>query len=338
MTGRHVHTFVNILLRGGLLVVIAGLAAIFSLAADGFTSEFNLFAMGRAIAIAVVVAFSQMVVMGIGGMNLAVGAIGGLVAIAGGLMMVAGIPWPFAVALALGLGAVLGLVNGMLVVLTGINSFIVTLAMASVYHGTIFIVTKSDPIQNLPADFVWFGRASLVGVSPLVLVMLATAAILYVLYRNTQVGRQMLASGANPRAARLSGVPVGRIVLITHMLSGFLAGLAGLMVASRLASALPVIGEEWLLPSFAAAGIGGTLLSGGLVSVIGTVLGGTLLETIRNGLTLMAAESYWVGILTGLVLLLAILLDRVRAAVVAGQLTVPERDEPQPDIPTEVAA
>ena len=311
---------VNILVRGGLLVVIAAMCGLFVVAADGFTSEFNVFALGRAGAISIVVALSQMVVMGIGGMNLSVGAIGGLTAIFGaGMMKLAGLPWELAVVLGLGFGTFLGMINGILIVRTRINSFIVTLGMASVFHGTIFIVTKSDPIKDLPAGFVWFGRADLNNVSPLVFVMLAAAVVLFFLYRNTTVGRQMLASGANRRAARLSGVPVDRITVLTHMLSGFLAGLAGLMMASRLASAIPLIGEEWVLPSFAASAIGGTLLTGGIVSVVGTVLGGILVETIRNGLTLMAAASYWVGILTGLVLLAAILLDRARARFVLTQ-------------------
>jgi len=166
---------------------------------------------------------------------------------------------------------------------------------------------------------VWFGRASIGNVSPLVFVLLVAAVALFFLYRNTTLGRQMLASGANPRAARLSGVPVDRVILITHMLSGLLAGLAGLMMASRLASAIPLIGQDWVLPSFAAAAIGGTLLTGGIVSVVGTVLGGILVETVRSGLTLMSAASYWVGILTGVVLLAAILLDRARAAFVLNQ-------------------
>jgi ribose transport system permease protein len=310
----------NILLRGGLIVVIAAMWLFFGIAAQGFTSEFNIFALGRAGAIAIVVALSQMVVMGIGGMNLAVGAIGGLVAIFSGTMMkTLGLPWPLAILLGLAFATLLGAINGTLIIKTRINGFIVTLAMASVFHGTIFIVTKSDPIPDLPAGFVWFGRASIANVSPLVFVLAATAIALFFLYRNTTLGRQMLATGASPRAAQLSGVPVDRVILITHMLSGLLAGLAGLMMASRLASAIPLIGEDWVLPSFAAAAIGGTLLSGGIVSVVGTVLGGVLVETVRSGLTLMAAASYWVGILTGLVLLAAILLDRARAAFVLGQ-------------------
>jgi ribose transport system permease protein len=308
------YSLASIVQRGGLILVILALWVFFSVAAEGFASAFNLFALSRAGAIAIVVALSQMVVMSIGGMNLAVGAIGGLVAIfSGTLMTTLGIPWPLAAVVALGFATLLGAINGILIVTTRISGFIITLATASMYHGAIFITTKSDPIPNLPEGFVWFGRAQVANVSPLVFVLLLTATACYFLYRNTDLGHQMLATGANARAARLSGVPVDRVVLITHSLSGMLAGLAGLMMASRLASAIPLIGEDWVLPSFAAAAIGGTLLTGGVVSVVGTVLGGILVETVRGGLTLMSAASYWVGILTGLVLLAAILFDRARA-------------------------
>ena len=304
----------SVLQRGGLVLVILALWVFFAIVAEGFTSPFNVFALSRAGSIAIVVALAQMVVMGIGGMNLAVGAIGGLVAIfSGTLMTTVGMPWPIAVVLGLGFATLLGALSGIIIVTTRINGFIVTLAMASIYHGTIFIVTKSDPIPNLPEGFVWFGRAQIAGVSPLVFVLLIAATLCFFMYRNTDLGHRMLATGANPRAAQLSGVSVDRVVLITHSLSGMLAGLAGLMMASRLASAIPLIGEEWVLPSFAAAAIGGTLLAGGVVSVVGTILGGVLVETVRGGLTLVSAASYWVGILTGLVLLAAILFDRARA-------------------------
>ena len=307
-------------MQGGLVLVIAAMWIGFSFVAQGFATEFNVYALGRNAAIAIVVAMSQMVVMGVGGMNLAVGAIGGLVAVVSALLMRDfGIPWPLAVAMGLGFGALLGAINGIIIVKTRINGFIVTLAMASVFHGSIYIVTGSDPITNLPPEFVWFGSASVANFSPLLAVLACATVALYVLYRNTRVGRQMLATGANMRAAQLSGVPVDRVVLQTHMLSGLLAGLAGLMMASRLASAIPLIGQDWVLPSFAAAAIGGTLLTGGIVSVVGTVLGGVLVETVRSGLTLMSAASYWVGILTGLVLLAAILLDRARAAFALNQ-------------------
>jgi ribose transport system permease protein len=258
-----------------------------------------------------------MVVIAIGGMNISVGAIGGVVAMfTGWLVQVWMIPFPLAIVLGILLGAALGGVNGFIIVRTGINSFVVTLGTSSVFSGTMYILTKVEAFRNLPADFIALGKDRFLGVSYLVWAMILAAAFLFLIYRGTTFGRQMLATGANPRAARLSGVPVGRIIELTHMLSGALAGLAGIMLVLRIGSAIPSIGDDWLLASFAAPAIGGTLLSGGVVFVFGTFVGGLLLATIGNGLQLLNVPSFWVELATGLLLLIAVILDRVRTIAV----------------------
>jgi ribose transport system permease protein len=239
----------------------------------------------------------------------------------GWLIQAIGIPWPVAIVLAVAFGAILGGLNGLIIVGTGINAFIVTLGTASVFTGAMFILTKVEAFRDLPSGFIEFGQTRLFGyISPLLVVMVAVLVFLFLLYRGTTLGRQMLATGANPRAARASGVPVGRIITVTHMLSGALAGLAGVMLVLRIGSAIPSIGTagggDWLLPSFAAPAIGGTLLSGGVINVVGTFIGGLLLGTIENGLTLLSVPGFWVQLLTGLVLLIAVMLDRARTVAV----------------------
>ena len=140
------------------------------------------------------------------------------------------VPWPVAIALGVGMGAVLGGINGFVIARTGIDSFVVTLGTGSVFTGIMYILTKVEAFRNLPTDFVALGQDRFLGVSVLVWVMTLAAAGLFVLYRGTTLGRQMLATGANPRAARLSGISVNRVVEVTHMLSGALAGLAGIML------------------------------------------------------------------------------------------------------------
>lgn len=308
--------------RFGLLAIVLASWIVFAVFTEGFLSGFNIFSVGRLVSIAVVVGFSQMVVIGIGQMNLSVGAIGGVVAMfLGWLLETWGVPWPLAIGAAVLFGAVLGGINGLVIVKTGINAFIVTLGTASVFSGTMFILTKVEAFRNLPPDFIQLGQMRVGGlVSPLVVVMVVVLALLFLLYRGTTLGRQMLATGANPRAARVSGVPVGRIITLTHMLSGALAGLAGVMLVLRIGSAIPSIGTagggDWLLPSFAAPAIGGTLLSGGVINVVGTFIGGLLLGTIENGLTLLSVPGFWVQLLTGLVLLIAVMLDRARTVAV----------------------
>ncbi len=308
--------------RFGLLAIVLASWVVFAVFTEGFLSGFNIYSVGRLVSIAVVVGFSQMVVIGIGQMNLSIGAIGGVVAMfLGWLVQAFGVPWPLAIVASVLFGAVLGGINGVVIVKTGINAFIVTLGTASVFSGTMFILTKVEAFRDLPPGLIEFGQMRIFGmISPLVIVMVVVLLALFLLYRGTTLGRQMLATGANPRTARVSGVPVGRIITLTHMLSGALAGIAGVMLVLRIGSAIPSIGTagggDWLLPSFAAPAIGGTLLSGGVINVVGTFIGGLLLGSIENGLTLLSVPGFWVQLLTGLVLLVAVMLDRARTVAV----------------------
>ena len=316
--------------RLGLFSIILMFWVIFVLFAQGFLSSITTFGLSRSIAITSVVGLAQMVVLSIGQMNLAVGAIGGMVGVATGWMMqVLGFPIWVAIAGGLLLGALIGWVNGWLITRTGINSFIVTLGMGSVITGLVFILTKAEAFRDLPPAYTAFGKLRLIEIewlalSPLFFIALAATGAIFLLYRGTVSGRRMLATGANERAARLSGVRVPAVVRGTHALSGFLAAMAGIMLVSRLGSALPSVGEDWLLPSFAAPIVGGTLLSGGAVSVVGTLLGAVLIESVSVGLTLLNVPSFWIQLFIGLVLLLAILLDRARtAAITRGRRIAP---------------
>jgi ribose transport system permease protein len=299
----------------GLFAILLGFWIFFSSLAPGFLSPFNLFNVGRDVARDIVVGFAQMVVLATGGMNLAVGAIGVCaVMTAGALMQTVGLPIPLGIAGALLLGAFLGWLNGFAIVRSGVNSFVITLASANLFSGAMLILTKAVPLNALPPEIGAFGRLKLAGaVSPLLVIALVIGAVLFVLYRYSALGRRILAAGANPRAAAMSGVPVSRVIVVSHTLSGLLAAIAGMMVVVRLGAAMPAVGgEEWLLPSFLGPVLGGTLLSGGSVSVIGTVLGAMLVTTLRSGLLVLQIGSYWLQLFLGLILLFAVLVDRYR--------------------------
>jgi len=299
----------------GLFLIVAAFWVIFSSLAPGFLSSFNLFALGRSLAVDIVIGFSQMVVLATGGMNLAVGSIGVCAVMASGyLLQDLGLPAPLGLLGALALGGALGWLNGFAIVKTGVNSFIITLASASLFLGAMLILTKAVPYNGLPPEIGAFGKGRIFGVvSPLLVIALAIGVGLHILYRYSVLGRQILAAGANPRAAAMSGVPVDRVIIISHTLSGLLAAAAGLMIVARLGAAMPAVGgEEWLLPSFLGPVLGGTLLSGGAVAVIGTALGAALVTTIRSGVLVLQVGNFWLQLFLGLILLFAVLLDRYR--------------------------
>jgi ribose transport system permease protein len=307
----------------GLIVLICVFATIFSLATKGFASPFNLFTLGRTMAIDIVIGFSMMVVIVSGGLNLAVGAIGVCAVMAGGYAMERlGFSWPLGFAVTLLVGAALGAVNGETIVRSGVHSFIITLATMSIFFGGMVFLSRAEAFRELPPEITQFGKMRLMGfLSPLLLVSIATSLLLAWLYRLTSLGRRMLAAGASPRAAEVSGIRVDRTIVACHVLSGMLAALAGAMLTARHGAAIPSmaghLGQDWLLPAFLAPVLGGTLLTGGKVSVLGTFLGAMLVSTLTNGLLLLRVGEFWVQAFLGLLLLAAVLLDLGRRRLLA---------------------
>jgi ribose transport system permease protein len=299
----------------GLAVIVGVLMLVFALKQPGFVSSFNLFGMGRSLAVDVTVGFSQMVVLATGGMNLAVGSIGVCsVMFAGYLMQDLGLPVPIAFLLAVVLGGLLGWLNGVTIVRSGVNAFIVTLASANLFSGAMLILTKAEPINGLPPIVGSIGSYKILSyASPALVVALIVAVALHVFYRYSVPGKETLMAGANARAANISGIPVARTIIVAHVLSGMLAGVAGLMVVVRVGAAMPAVGgDDWLLPSFLGPVLGGTALAGGFVSVLGTFLGAMLVTVIRSGLLVLNIGNFWLQFFHGLFLLGAVLAQRYR--------------------------
>jgi len=297
----------------GVLAAVVLLWAVLVIVTPGIAAPNNLQVLARSFSIAAIVGLAQMIVIGSGGLDLSVGAVGGLATIAvGGLMEKFAVPTPLAIALALAVGAGCGATNGLLIVRTGLSPFIVTLAMGSFWTGVNFGLTQVQPFYKMPADFRALGNLQLAGVPILAIVMLAIAVGLWYLFRSVGLGRQILTLGANPLAAELAGVPIARVRITVYTLSGLLAGCAGVLLTARLGSAQPLNGTDWLLNSFAVPIIGGTLLTGGYVSVTGTVLGAILLALIANGLVFLNIDPYWVKLIQGAIILAAGGIDRAR--------------------------
>jgi ribose transport system permease protein len=301
----------------GLFVILVILWVVFSSLAPGFLSRFNLNSMGRSVAIDAVVGLAQMVVLATGGMNLSVGAIGVCaVMMTGYLLQIVGLPIVVALPLVLVFGGALGWLNGFAITRTGVNSFVVTLATASLFMGGMLIFSQGVPLNGLPPELGAFAKSGVGRLPSLSIVAIVIAIAVYILFKHTVLGRQILAVGASARAAEMSGVPVDRIIVFVHTLSGVLAAAAAIMLTAKNSSALPAAaGDDWLLPSFLAPVIGGTALAGGMVSVVGTILGALLVSTIRSGLLVLQIGNFWLQLFLGIFLLAAIMIERYRAVL-----------------------
>jgi len=297
---------------GLLLIDLVGVIVL-SIVRPQFLSTYNLFVTGRDLSILLLVALAQMVVLSLGQMNLSIGSIGGLVAIIeSGLMVRYGVPVPIALAAGLVLGIVCGVINGLLVYWTKINSFVLTLGTSYVFAGINLGITHATPFYHIPNEVSSFGQARFGPIPLMAAVTLVLTLLLAAFLYQVVLGRQLLAVGGNAVAARLSGLPIRRATLTAHGISGFLAAVAGTMLMAQLGQGQPTIGATWVLPSFAGPIIGGAALAGGSAPVLGTVLAMVLISLIDDGLVLVSADPFWVQFLIGALILGAVVLGRTR--------------------------
>jgi ribose transport system permease protein len=298
----------------GPLIVVASAVIVISIFRPLFLSAYNIQILLLAVAANTVIALSQMVIIAIGQMNLAVGAIGGLSAICfAGMMQVWGAPPAVAVLGALAIGVAAGLANGYLIARTGISAFVITLASLSIFKGLNLGITHAQPFYKVPEAVKAFGNTTIFGPWPWLLLpmIIVLFGVSYLLNRQT-LGRYILAIGGNQSAAELSGISVRRTVVWAHIVSAMLAALAGVMLVARLQIGQPSIGDDWLIPSFAAPVIGGATLSGGHVSVAGTFLGVVIIAIITQALVLFEIDPFVVQIVLGGLILWAVGINRLR--------------------------
>ena len=283
-----------------------------------FLSGYNIDALGRSSSIVIMAALSQLLCLSIGQFNLAVGSMGCLAAmLSAHLMEVYHTPIILAVIAGILISTISGAIQGLLITKTGINPWIVTLSLTSVYLGIILGLEKGYYYQNLPVAFKNFGGSSVFHVPVIFILAIVIGLIFAVIMDRTTIGRQLLATGANVKAAAFSGINTSRVVITAHTLSGFLAGIGGIFMVARMGFAISSIGSDWMIPSVTAAVLGGTLLAGGSVSVIGTFFGAILMEIIRTGLFLFNINFLWFGLYIGIVLLIAFEFDRVRTSLIS---------------------
>ncbi|MGX5851255.1 ABC transporter permease [Mesorhizobium sp. PL10] len=212
----------------------------------------------------------------------------------------------------LSVGAALGLVNGVLVAAIKLPPFVVTLGMLSVARGLTLIFSDGRPIPDLSDAFTWIGAGQVMYVPVPILVLLIVFLIGWTVLNYTTFGRYVYAVGGNEKAARTSGISTKFVVGSTYVISGLLAGLAGIVLSARTTAALPQAGIGYELDAIAAVVIGGTSLAGGRGSLLGTLTGALIIGTINNGMDLMGVSSYYQQVLKGTIIVIAVIADQIR--------------------------
>lgn len=295
----------------GTLIGLVLIMVVFAVLVPGFISERNLINILQQSSINACLALGMTLVIISGGIDLSVGPTAAIAAVISASLMVAGYPVPLAIAAGLAIGVVCGLVNGTLVAFVGLQPFIVTLGTLSTYRAVALIYTGGNPVLGLPQEFRSIFNGSLAGIPNSVVIVAVVSLLAWVLLKKTPIGEYLLAVGGNEEASYVAGVPIALTKVTAYVISGTLAALASLILIGRLGAAEPILGNLWELDAIAAAAIGGASLMGGKGSVIGTILGAVILGSMRNGLTLMNVQAFYQLLATGLIILVAMMIDRL---------------------------
>jgi ribose transport system permease protein len=290
----------------GLLVIVT----VFSLLSPNFLTQQNILNILQQSSINACVALGMTLVIIAGGIDLSVGPTAAIAAVAVAVLMAAGVPIILAIPIALIIGMAAGGLNGALVAYGGLQPFIVTLGTLSLYRAIALIYTGGNPIFGIPPEYRALTNSTMLGVPSPVVIIALLGAMVWILLNKTPLGEYFLAVGGNQEASRIAGVPVAMTKIASYVISGGLASVAGLILVGRLGAADPTLGNLWELDAIAAAAIGGASLMGGKGSIVGTLLGAIILGSLRNGLTLMNVQAFYQLLATGLIILVAMLIDR----------------------------
>ncbi len=305
----------------GIFFAFLLLAVILSLSNEYFLTPGNISNVLLQTSINGVLAIGMTFVILTRGIDLSVGSVVALAGIVSASFAttsatagIAGGPYPFYVALAIGIlvGLACGALVGLIVSRFAVPAFVATLGMLSAARGATLIYGGGKPVPALTPEFRWIGTGNILGIPmPVILLAIVFAVSWWVLTR-TRFGRYIYAVGGNPHAAKTSGINVFRMKFSVYVISGGLSGLAGMMLSARTGSALPQAGIAYELDAIAAVVIGGTSLSGGVGRVTGTLIGALIIGVMNNGLDLMGIQSYYQQVLKGALIVGAVMLDQKR--------------------------
>ncbi|WP_371278621.1 ABC transporter permease [Dorea sp.] len=309
---------VKIYFKENLGIIVAFLVlcvflSVFPKTSGSFFTRQNIFNVLRQISTNLFLACGMTMVIILGGIDLSVGSIIALSGcISAGCVARYNLPLPIALLMGLLVGLLVGMFNGAVISKTTIPAFIVTLATMNIAKGLAYVYTGGSPVRVVTKEWQFLG-AGYVGIFPTPVVILVIVLIITAIIMNkTKMGRHMYAVGGNQQAAEFSGIKVEKVKFFVHAFSGLMAGLAGIVLASRMYSGQPTAGDGAEMDAIAAVVVGGTSMAGGSGKIGGTIIGGLIIGVLNNGLNLLNVNSFWQYVVKGVVILLAVFLDYFR--------------------------
>ncbi len=297
----------------GLAMAILALCVILALLTPNFLTEGNIFVLSRQISLLAIIAVGMSFVILTGGIDLSVGSVTALVSVVVGYVTVSlGLPFVIGILAGVATGVGVGLVNGLLTVKTGVHSFVITLGMLGIARGMALGTTGGSTTGGFSSGFLVIGQGSLLGIPIPVIILVVLAVAAHIVLGRTTLGRHVYFVGSNEEAAKLSGIKVQRIKVLVFVVASTLAAVSGVVLTSRLATALPSVGVGLELSAIGAVIIGGASLFGGVGTILGAVLGATLLGIVENGLVLLGVSTFWQQAVTGAIIILAVAFNTYR--------------------------
>lgn len=318
--GRNVLVMLLRMRESSLLAVILVFGAVMTFVSPVFLTKGNMEALFLGLSVEGLIAIGMVMVMITGGFDLSVGSTLAFTGVVVGLLLTAGIPAPLAIVLALAAALAVGLVNGGMIARLGINPFIATLGMMMTLRGLLLVLAGGTTVVNLPESFYVIGQGSLAGLQYPIWILLGIMIVMDLLMRNHKFFRQSYFVGGNAKAARLSGMNVARVQIVNYCIAAVLAGIAGLLITARFGASSLTVGTGTELRVITAAIIGGASLNGGEGSVFGAFLGALFMSLVANVLNLLGVDPYWQNLITGLILIGAVLLDTFRQRRKSGRV------------------
>ena len=304
-----------IMKKSGSLIGLIVLFVVIACLKSSFIDPGNLKNLLRQVSINALISFGMTFVILTGGIDLSVGSILALSSALMGSFIVGGLDPILGIVFACLIGAALGAVNGLVITYGKVAPFIATLATMTIFRGMTLVYTNGNPISGLTENeaFLNFGQGYFLELPVPAVMMLIMFGILYFILHKTPLGRKTYAVGGNEKVSYIAGIKINRIKIFAYTVTGMLCGMAGAILTSRLNSAQPTAGTGYELDAIAAVVLGGTSLSGGKGRIVGTLVGALIIGTLNNGLNILNVSSFYQQVVKGIVILLAVLMDRKKS-------------------------